>query len=41
MICTDCGFETLIWMDMKEHYKRVHPQVKRPSQYFTKEARNY
>ncbi len=41
MICTDCNFETLNWMDMKFHYKRVHAEVKRLDKLFTKEARSH
>jgi hypothetical protein len=39
MKCTDCSFWTLSWETMKNHYAIVHPDVKRPDSYFTKEAR--
>ena len=38
-MCTDCHFECGDWNNMKFHYKKEHPEVKRPDKYFTKEAR--
>ncbi len=39
MECTDCFFICIRWETMKLHYKTIHPEIKNPSSFFTKEAR--
>ncbi len=44
MMCIEwpCKFESDSWKEkngMREHYKKEHPEIKRPDKYFTKEAR--
>lgn len=42
-MCTDCllpeSFRCVSFTLMMEHYAKVHPDVKNPGQYFTKEAK--
>ncbi len=40
MMCTDCDFNSQDWDEMRGHYRKDHPEVKRPDKYFTKEARS-
>ena len=39
MICPLCDYRADFWEWMREHIKESHPEIKRPYQLFTKEAR--
>ncbi len=39
MMCTECGHHEDIWLMMKNHYRKIHPDIN-PHSYFTKEAKS-
>lgn len=39
MMCPNCSIHLDTWVEMRAHYKFIHPEEKRPDKLFTKEAR--